>query len=247
MRGLGLCLLAVATRTASCQAANVAESYLLAAANQDRLLQHLPALRRDDHLALAARQHAYEMAKRQTISHQFSNEANLASRAQSSGANFSTITENVAEAPNPAEIHELWMRSPGHRANLLDGAVDAVGIAVVRSRGQFFAVEDFAHTIEQLTLMQQESEVAELIASKGLVLDQQVEDARRTCQLSSGYAGVRRPWFVMRYTTTDLHRLPKQLSTRLASGRYRGAAVGACPLPQQSAFTSYSLAVMLFP
>ncbi len=246
MQGL-ICLLAAATGIASCQAANVAESYLLAAANQDRLLRHLPALRRDDHLALAAKQHAYEMARRQKISHQFSQEADLAWRAQSSGAKFSIITENVAEAPNPAEIHELWMNSPGHRANLLDGKVDAVGIAVVGSRGEFFAVEDFAHTVEQLTIVQQESQVAELIAGRGLVLEPQVEDARHTCHLASGYAGVRKPWFVMRYTTSDLHHLPEQLTTRLASGRYREAAVGACLLPQQSAFASYSLAVMLFP
>ncbi len=226
---------------------SVAERFLLAAANQDRAARGLQQLQFDEHLALAARLHAYEMAKRRTISHQFPGEQDLASRAGDAGAHFSLVTENVAQAPNSAEIHDLWMNSEGHRANLLDPHVDAIGIAVVESRGEFYAVEDFAHTVESLTLAQQESTVSDLLARSGLQLDEPNEVARETCQLPSGYAGSRRPGFVMRYTSSEIHRLPSQLSSRIASGRYREAVVGACVPEQQSPFTSYSIAVLLYP
>jgi hypothetical protein len=228
-------------------AANVAERFLLAAANQDRAARQLPPLHVDEHLALAARLHAYEMVKRQTISHQFDGEQDLAARVADAGAHFSLVTENVAEAPNSADLHDLWMHSAGHRANLLDPAVDAVGIAVIWSHGEFYAVEDFAHTVDRLTLKQQEDTVGNLLEQSGLTLDTPSEGARQTCQLSTGYAGTRKPWFVMRYTTSDLSRLPKELQTRIASGRYREAVVGACIPEQRSPFTSYSVAVMLYP
>jgi hypothetical protein len=227
--------------------ASVAERFLLAAANQDRAARNLPLLRVEDHLVLAARQHAFEMARRRTISHQFEGEGGLAERAGAAGANFSLVTENVAEAPNSAEIHDLWMHSAGHRANLLDPKVDAVGIAVVWSRGEFYAVEDFAHTVEQLSLTEQEATVSSLIANAGLQISPPSQDARQTCLLATGYAGARKPWFVMRYTSSDIHRLPEELSSRIATGRYREAAVGACLPEKQNPFTSYSLAVLLYP
>ena len=228
-------------------APTVAERFLLAAANQDRAARQLPLLHVDDHLVVAARMHAYEMARRQTISHQFAGEQDLAARAADAGTRFSLVTENVAEAPNSAEIHDLWMNSAGHRANLLDPSVDAVGIAVIQSRGQFFAVEDFAHTVERLSLGQQEATVETLLAGTGLRIAPPNEDARETCQLSTGYAGLRKPWFVMRYTSSDIHRLPEQLISKISTGRYREAVVGACLTGHQTAFTSYSVAVMLYP
>ncbi len=232
---------------AQVSAANVAERFLLAAANRDRAARQLPPLHLDEHLALAARLHAYEMVKRQTISHQFDGEQDLAVRVADAGVHFSLVTENVAEAPNSTDLHDLWMHSAAHRANLLDPAVDTVGVAVIWSRGEFYAVEDFAHLVDRLPLKQQEDAVGKLLAQSGLALDAPSEEARQTCQLSTGYAGTRKPWFVMRYTTFDLGRLPKELQTRIASGRYREAVVGACVPKHETPFTSYSVAVMLYP
>jgi len=187
------------------------------------------------------------MVKHREISHVFDGERGLAERAVDAGASFSLITENVAEAPNSAQIHDLWMHSAGHRANLLDPNVDAVGIAVIWSRGEFYAVEDFAHSVQRLTLNQQESAVGRLLLDGGLELLPQNADARRTCQLSIGYAGDRKPWFVMRYTSSDLTRLPDELKARIATRRFHTATVGACVPEHQSAFTTYSVAVMLYP
>ncbi len=247
MAPLGLRAQGDAGGTTFVPAPTVAERFLLAAANQDRIAHQLRPLHVDEHLVLAARLHAVEMVNHHNISHQFAGEQDLAARAGDAGARFSLVTENVAEAPNSSEIHDLWMHSAGHRANLLDPNVDAVGIAVIQSHGEFYAVEDFAHTLERLTLQQQESTVAELLARSGLQLNPPNEDARQTCQLSTGYVGSRRPWFVMRYTSSDLHQLPEQLTSKIATGRFREAVVGACLTGHQSPFSSYSLAVLLYP
>jgi hypothetical protein len=231
----------------SAAAQNVSEQYLLAAANQDRVKRGLPSLKLDDNLTLAARTHAYVMAEHRTISHQFQGEADLAQRACDAGAHFSLVTENVAEASNSAKIHELWMNSEGHRANLLDPMVDAVGIAVVQRDGQLYAVEDFTRTVVKLPVRQQEQAVESLLAAHGLLLEGNKGDARQTCTMSTGYVGGRQPGFVMRYTESSLDRLPPELTSQLSTGKYHSAVVGACVTGKQTPFTSYNIAVMLFP
>lgn len=229
------------------QPASVAEQELLAAANQDRVARQLHPLHLDESLVLAARRHASAMAQHRSISHKFDREQDLATRAAAAGAKFSLITENVAEAPRASEIHELWMASAGHRANLLDPKVDAVGIAVVQSHGEYYAVEDFAHTLEPLSLEQQERTVTELLRLQGIAITGSTGDARRTCELSTGFVGPRKPWFVMRYTSSAIDRLPAELTARLTTGKYGEAAVGACLMQVAYPFSSYSVAVLLYP
>lgn len=225
----------------------VAEQYLFAAVNEERTQRGLLALRWDDSLYEAARPHAEEMAARRSISHQYPGEPDLAARGRGAGAHFSLIAENVAEAPTALEVHTAWMNSPGHRANILDGKLNAVGIRVVRRSGQLYAVQDFSHTVETLTLEEQERTVASLLqAETEIPVRTATEDARRTCGMSTGYAG-RQPGFVMRFTAADLKGLPQTLRSRLATGRYHEAAVGACPLKGEQRFTAFSIAVLLYP
>ena len=94
----------------------------------------------------------------------------------------------------------------------------------------------------------QEREVASLIANTaGVSITVDDPAARRTCALSTGYAGDRRPWFVMRFSAGELTALPEALKTRLASGRFHEAYVGACSSHATAPFSSYNLAVLLFP
>ena len=244
---IGLIFALAVLAVAQARGQSVSEQYLLSAANMDRAAHGVGPIHLDAHLQLAARQHAYEMVRHGEISHQFPGEQDLAARAGEAGAHFSLITENVAEAPDASEIHDLWMHSAGHRANLLDPSVDAVGIAVVRDRGQFYAVEDFGRTVKSMSLEEQEATVGQMLAGKGLALLGDPGSARQTCQLSTGYAGGRQPWFVMRYTSSDIGRLPPELTERLATGKYHEAAVGACISGKSGPFSSYNLAVLLYP
>lgn len=236
-------------------APNTAEQYLLAAANRDRALHGLPALHLDPVLTQAALYHAREMAAHGDISHQFPGEPDLMVRGASAGAHFSLITENVAEAPESTMIHNLWMRSPGHRANLLDPEVDSIGVSVVVRGHEFYAVEDFANTVATLSFSDQESTIADLITKTGLQVvngnssseNISIEDARKTCGMITGYIGQRKPWYILRFSTDKLDHLPEELQSRLSSGEYHQAIVGACADSDPSPFTGYNIAVLLYP
>lgn len=232
---------------------NVAEQLLLTQANADRIAHGLQPVERDPLLSQAAAYHAIQMARHGDISHGFPGEPELSERGASAGVHFSLITENVAEAEDANIIHGLWMRSPGHRRNLLDPEVNVVGLAVVVQNRQVFAVEDFASTVQTLSLEQQESTVATLLRTSGIfVSDNNPKvnaETRQTCSMESGYAGHHQPWFIMRYVASDLSTLPDQLKSHLGTGRYHVAAVGACPAPASEVgpFAAYNIAVLLYP
>ena len=227
---------------------SVAEQYLFAAANAERTQRGLRPLHWDATLYRAAVEHAKEMASREAISHQFSGEPDLSTRARQMGAHFSRVAENVAEAPTSVQVHQAWMHSPGHRANLLDPAVDSLGIGVVSRNGELFAVEDFDRSFMKLSLDEQESEVGDLLHStSSITILPRSGDARRTCAMETGYAGGRMPWFIMRYTAADLSRLPDTLKQKIASRKFHQAAVGACAASGTQNFSAYSIAVMLYP
>ncbi len=140
------------------------------------------------------------------------------------------------------------MKSPGHRANLLDTQVDSVGIRVLGRGGQLYAVEDFSRAVNTLSLEEQEQQVASLIQRESPVelLDTTMQ-ARQSCSMESGFVGERRPGFVLRFTSADLSRLPEVLKTRLATGKYSKAQVGACAVEGEQRFTTFRVAVLLYP
>jgi uncharacterized protein YkwD len=121
-----------------------AERDLFTSINQARRTQGLPALRWNDSLAIAARRHAQVMAERGTAQHGFEGEPSLSARAKEAGARFTWLSENVTQGPSPEFIHLQFMKSPPHRANILDTDMDSIGVGVVEHGGQLFAVEDFS-------------------------------------------------------------------------------------------------------
>ena len=121
-----------------------AERALFDSVNHERRAQGLPALRWNEALADAAQRHAQEMSRQDSVSHTLPGEPSLASRATKAGARFSWISENIVQSTSAAGAHEQFMKSPNHRANILDGDMDSVGIGVAERHGQLFVVEDFA-------------------------------------------------------------------------------------------------------
>ena len=120
------------------------ERELFAAVNQARRAYGLSPLRWDELLATAARRHAKVMAERGSAQHGFEDEPSLSARVKQAGAHFSWLSENVIQGPSPEFIHVQFMKSPTHRANILDRDMDSIGIGVVEQRGQLFAVEDLS-------------------------------------------------------------------------------------------------------
>ena len=118
-----------------------AERELFTSVNQARRAQGLTPLRWDESLATAARRHAKVMAERGSAQHEFEGEPSLSARVKQAGAHFSWLSENVTQGPTPQFIHTQFMKSPAHRANILDRDMDSIGIGVVERHGQLFAVE----------------------------------------------------------------------------------------------------------
>jgi hypothetical protein len=220
---------------------------LLALANQARAAAGAGPLRWDQALAAAARQHCLRMAAEGPISHRYSGEMDLTERAGQAGAHFSLIEENVAIGPTPYAIHDEWMHSSGHRANLLNPDVDRVGVAVVASRGVLYAVADYERAVAVLTQPQVEANIAALMRGRGVALLRDPTDARAYCAQGRGAKGSSQPGFRMLWQESDLTHLPQQLQDRIASGHYRQAAVGSCPAQDvEGSFTAYRVAVLLY-
>ena len=118
-------------------------SEILFDVNADRAAAGLPGLWWHDTLACNARDWATHMAQTGDFSHQdlagFWNDPLY--------GNFTYLGENILRGPaflNGHDIHGYFMRSPGHRENVL-GPFDTIGIAVVRNGDMIFVAEEFAN------------------------------------------------------------------------------------------------------
>ncbi len=243
--GIYFSILTFSTTPARGQQSGPAQT-LFESANHERAAKGLAPLKWSATLAEAAHLHAQLMAAKSTLSHQLPGEPGMADRASQAGARFSSLAENVAEGPSAESIHQQWMKSPPHRANLLDPQLDSVGIAVAERDGILYAVEDFSLEAGKLSLEEQEGIVNGQLRSHGLRLLSFTGDARRSCALDNGYAGSHTPSFIVHYATADLQTLPDLLDQRIQSGKYHSAVVGACPSDAKLGFSNYRIAVLLF-
>jgi len=226
---------------------SAASQTLFNSANQARAAAGLAPLKWDSALAKAAHQHALKMAQMNQLSHQFPGEPPMQDRAKQAGASFSLVAENIAQGPTPEGIHQQWMHSAPHRANLLDPQLNAIGVAVVQSGNTLFAVQDFAAAVPTASLSEQERQVAsELVARHAeLNVDAGSREARQTCELAQGYAGDR-PATVLRYESSDITHIPDEVLQKIPSGKYHQALVGACQATGNSDFARFRVAILLF-
>ncbi len=131
--------------------------------NQERTRRGLPAVRANDDLARAARDHSTAMADAKQLTHRVSGEPELGARVARTGLRFDSLGENVSrssEGGDPADnAHQSLMASPPHRANILDARYNAVGIGVVRRGNYVYVTEDFARIYDDMTPAQAEQAV----------------------------------------------------------------------------------------
>lgn len=220
---------------------------LLTLTNQDRAAQGLGPLRWSPELAQAAQLHDERMVQHNELQHQFPDEPDVPTRAGQADAHFRAIAENIALGPNAADIERQWMHSAMHRTNILDPRMDVIGIALIHKKGEVWAVEDFAQAVQALGPSEIEQRVSGLLAQQGMHDTKATADARETCEMPHGSAGGSQPRFVMRWESSDLSRLPDVLVSKLQSGQFHSAAVGACDSGRPSqGFTTYRVAVLLY-
>ena len=240
-------LLAQAQR-ASVPSEESAEAHdLLVMANQARAAVGFGQLTWDERLASAAQAHCRRMANEGPLAHRYDGEPDLTARAGASGAHFSAIEENIGVGSDPTSIHQGWLESAEHRANLLNPSIDRVGIAVVRSGQLIFAVADYARDVPVLSQALVEAQFATLLRARGLKVMGESTDARNYCESNEKYHGGDPPSFLVRWQDPDVTHLPDMLREQLEVGRYHRAAVGSCaPQGVNGAFTIYRVAVLLY-
>jgi uncharacterized protein YkwD len=107
--------------------------------NRERARYGLKSLKLNKKLSVAARGHARDMAKRNYFSHDTLGGGSFVDRIRRAGylrgARSWMVGENLAWGSHgnsrPSTIMRLWMNSPGHRANILNGSFREIGIGVV--------------------------------------------------------------------------------------------------------------------
>jgi uncharacterized protein YkwD len=224
---------------------NESEHQLFESLNHERVSQSLPPLQWDEALFKAARQHALRMSNLNMLEHQLPSEPSLTDRLTEAGARFSVIAENIAIGPNAHTIHAGWMDSAGHRKNILDPRLTSVGIAAVRGTGGLVAVEDFALSISNLTVEQQEKKVAALLTERGWHVNDSKDEARKASETNQFVDGSGTK-AIVRFETPDLSKLPEDVEKSMRSQPCRNAAVGACRAGGAAGFARFRIAVLLF-
>ena len=216
-----------------------AEDMLFRSLNQARQENGLPALERDERLREAARAHSALMAQSLKLRHQLDGEPVLSQRLAGTGLRFDRDAENVAFGETAEDTHAGFMRSPGHRANILSTENNAVGIGVVRRGSLVWVTQDFAHRLRLLTDEQAESLAAE--AFTGL---QKLPPVRRldlpqlrsmACDMAksgkldtSKVLGLRDVHYALAFTTAEPGDLPANVRKLRAQGAVERFAMGAC-------------------
>jgi uncharacterized protein YkwD len=106
-----------------------AESRLAVMINQVRAAHGLGPLRVDAGLERAARAHSYDMLRRGYFAH-----GAFAARLRGYGVRSNPLGENLAwgtgRYARSRPILDAWLRSPGHRANLLQARFHRVGLGM---------------------------------------------------------------------------------------------------------------------
>jgi len=120
------------------------DRHLLGAINGLRRAHALAPLRRDPLLDLVARAHAERLAAQGRVAHTPAPDDSPLDRLRAAGVVTSRVAENIARARSLAVAHARIARSPGHRANLLEAEVDAIGVGVAHAGGMAYVVELFA-------------------------------------------------------------------------------------------------------
>ncbi len=106
------------------------DAQLLELTNTERRKAGLPPLRFSPQLGQAAQLHAEDMARNNFNSHTGSDGSSVGDRAQRTNYQFSYIGENIHFASpdsSPASAVRSWMKSPGHRANILSPDFTEIG------------------------------------------------------------------------------------------------------------------------
>lgn len=133
---LALCLMVAATVTSAQASVAPPQPFLdqvVALTNQARADNGLPPLTANPLLMAAAQKHADAMAANAFFDHTNPKTgAQPSDRVTAEGYRWSVVAENIAAGDvTPADVVAGWLKSPGHRANILNKDVREIGVGYV--------------------------------------------------------------------------------------------------------------------
>jgi uncharacterized protein YkwD len=234
-----------------------AENELYNLVSEERKRHNLPMFVLDPHLVAAARKHSEGMATARKLSHQLPVEPELKVRLAHAGARFDAVAENVAHSESAENAHTELMNSPGHRANLLNPAYDAIGIGVVEKGQMIYVTEDFSHRVPDQTAVDVESQILksvnQLRSRRGLPALQRTGSSslrRVACKPGVTAADARRyiagGGFLVVFTQSDAADPPNELKKFAVSPTVGTIEVGACYPPEsKQGFALFTAVVVL--
>lgn len=126
---------------------NASESALLSAVNAARAANGVGALAIDPALETAARSHTQDLLDNNVFTHDFIKDGVAYPFATWIRWYYSGVcaAENLATGPSlsGSMAVQLWLGSPGHRANLLSSSFRTIGVALQAKNGVSIATTDF--------------------------------------------------------------------------------------------------------
>ncbi|HYN95470.1 MAG TPA: CAP domain-containing protein [Pilimelia sp.] len=127
--------LAIGAAPATAATPAALQAQVVSLTNSYRAKAGCGAVRPNTLLIRTAYRHSWDMAQHGYFSHTSPGGSTFAARARYSGYNHA-IGENIAWGYTSAStLVGAWMRSPGHRANILNCRARSVGVAVSYTRG----------------------------------------------------------------------------------------------------------------
>lgn len=112
------------------------ESQFTSLINKERSSRSIRTLTVYSDLVAVARRHSARMAEKGTIWHN----PNLGTEV----SGWTVVGENVGMGGTVSDLHQAFMNSPGHRANILDREYNQIGVGVVVKDGTIYVTEVFA-------------------------------------------------------------------------------------------------------
>lgn len=115
--------------------------------NKERVKYKLKPLQNNDKLAQVARRYSRQMAAQNFFSHTGADGSTLDKRVQADGISYWVVGENLFTSTNipqpvPAAV-EGWMKSPGHRENILRPVFRETGVGVWRAGNTYYITQLF--------------------------------------------------------------------------------------------------------
>jgi uncharacterized protein YkwD len=127
------------------------ENELFDLINRERAKQGISLLQISMSLIPLARSHSQDMAVRSDLTHISRDGKTFSQRLQEAGLFFKGTGENIAFSQSflPEAIHNSFMRSKGHRENILDPRFDTIGIGVFYNKDKgYYITQDFLTSLE---------------------------------------------------------------------------------------------------